>query len=158
MRIGVIGAGYVGLVQAGGLVRLGHEVRLGERDEARLDALRSGRVPAYEPGLTALISEGRATGRLTFHASNREAVDGASVVFIALPTPSDDGGAVDTSILDGGIADVAASLPVGSALVIKSTVPVGTARRISQIPANAGQVVDNVDSHLRQVPGRPHAG
>ena len=135
MRVGVIGAGYVGLVQAGGLVRLGHEVRLGERDEDRLDALRAGRVPVYEPGLTALISEGRATGRLSFHASNLEAVDGASVVFIALPTPSDDGGAVDMSTLDGGIADMAASLPVGAALVIKSTVPVGTARRISQIPA-----------------------
>ena len=137
MRIGVIGAGYVGLVQAGGLVRLGHEVRLGERDQARLDALRAGRVSVYEPGLEALICEGRATGRLSFHASNREAVDGASVVFIALPTPSGDGGAVDTSILDGAITDVAASLPVGSVLAIKSTVPVGTARRISQIPAIA---------------------
>ena len=137
MRIAVIGAGYVGLVQAGGLVRLGHEVRLGERDEARLAALRAGRVPVYEPGLPALISEGRAAGRLSFHASNREAVSGASVVFIALPTPSDEGGAVDTSILDRAIADVAASLPAGSALVIKSTVPVGTARRISQMPAIA---------------------
>lgn len=140
-RIGVIGAGYVGLVQAGGLVRLGHEVRLGERDEARLDALRAGRVPVYEPGLAALISEGRATGRLSFHASNREAVNGASVVFIALPTPSDDGGAVDTSILDGGVADVAASLPAGSVLAIKSTVPVGTVRRISQMPAIAEREV-----------------
>ena len=135
MRMGVIGAGYVGLVQAGGLVRLGHEVRLGEWDEARLDALRAGRVPIYEPGLTALISEGRATGRLSFHASNREAVDGASVVFIALPTPSDDRGTVDTSSLDRAIADVAPSLSAGSVLVIKSTVPVGTVRRISQMPA-----------------------
>ena len=137
MRIGVIGAGYVGLVQAGGLVRLGHEVRLGEWDEARLDALRAGRVPIYEPGLEALISEGRATGRLSFHASNREAVKGASVVFIALPTPSDDRGTVDTSGLEGAIADVAPSLPAGSVLVIKSTVPVGTVRRISQMLAVA---------------------
>ncbi|WP_420613614.1 UDP-glucose dehydrogenase family protein [Candidatus Spongiisocius sp.] len=137
MRIGVIGAGYVGLVQAGGLARLGHEVRVGERDEARLDALRSGRVPVYEPGLAALISEGRAMGRLSFHASNRKTVNGASVVFIALPTPSDDAGAVDTSILDGAIADVAPSLPAGSVLVIKSTVPVGTGRRISLMPAVA---------------------
>jgi len=135
MRMAVIGAGYVGLVQAGGLVRLGHEVRLGERDRARLDALRAGRVPVYEPGLGTLLSEGLATGRLSFHASNREAVDGASVVFIALPTPSGDGGSVDTSILDRAIADLAASLPAGSVLVIKSTVPVGTARRISQMPA-----------------------
>ena len=135
MRIAVIGAGYIGLVQAGGLVRLGHEVRLGECDEARLDALRAGRVPVYEPGLTALMSEGRATGQLSFHASNRETVDGASVIFITLPTPSGDGGAVDTSILDRAIADLAAWLPAGSILAIKSTVPVGTVRRISQMPA-----------------------
>jgi len=141
MRIAVIGAGYAGLVQAGGLVRLGHEVRLGERDEARLDALRAGRMPVYEPGLAALISEGRAAGRLSFHASNREAVSGASVVFIALPTPSGEGGVVDTSILDRAIADLAASLPAGSVLAIKSTVPVGTARRISQVPAIEGRDV-----------------
>ena len=134
MRIGVIGAGYVGLVQAGGLVRLGHEVRVGECDEARLDALRSGRVPFYEPGLEALLSDGRAKRRLSFHSSNREAVKGASVVFIALPTPSDEGGAVDTSILDGAVADLAASLEAGAVLALKSTVPVGTVRRISQMP------------------------
>ena len=137
MRIAVIGAGYVGLVQAGGLAKLGHEVRLGERDEARLDDLRAGRMPVYEPDLEGLISEARAAGLLSFHASNREAVDGASVVFIALPTPSDEGGAVDTSILDRAVADMAASLPAGSILAIKSTVPVGTARRISQMPAIA---------------------
>ncbi len=137
MRIAVIGAGYVGLVQAGGLAELGHEVRLGERDEARLDDLRAGRMPVYEPKLEDLISEARAAGLLSFHASNREAVDGASVVFIALPTPSDEGGAVDTSILDRAVADMAASLPAGSILAIKSTVPVGTARRISQMPAIA---------------------
>ncbi len=137
MRIAVIGAGYVGLVQAGGLAELGHEVRLGERDEARLDDLRAGRMPVYEPKLEDLISKARAAGLLSFHASNREAVDGASVVFIALPTPSDEGGAVDTSILDRAVADMAASLPAGSILAIKSTVPVGTARRISQMPAIA---------------------
>lgn len=137
MRIAVIGAGYVGLVQAGGLAELGHEVRLGERDDARLDDLLAGRMPVYEPDLEDLISEARAAGLLSFHASNREAVDGASVVFVALPTPSDDGGAVDTSILDRAVADMAASLPAGSILAIKSTVPVGTARRISQMPAIA---------------------
>ena len=137
MRIAVIGAGYVGLVQAGGLAELGHEVRLGERDDARLDDLLAGRMPVYEPDLEDLISEARAAGLLSFHASNREAVDGASVVFVALPTPSDDGGAVDTSILDRAVADMAASLPAGSILAIKSTVPVGTVRRISQMPAIA---------------------
>jgi UDPglucose 6-dehydrogenase len=141
MQIAVIGAGYVGLVQAGGLAELGHEVRLGERDNTRLDDLRAGRMPVYEPGLKDLISMALEAGLLRFHASNREAVDGASVVFIALPTPSDDSGAVDTSILDRAVADMADSLPVGSILAIKSTVPVGTARRISQMPAIAARDV-----------------
>ena len=134
MRIGVIGAGYVGLVQAAGLARLGHVVRVGECDEDRLAVLRSGRVPIYEPGLGALLSGGLANGLLSFHASNHRAVGGASVVFVALPTPPGADGAVDTSILHGAVADMAGSLKPGSILAIKSTAPVGTVRRISRIP------------------------
>ena len=135
MRIAVIGAGYVGLVQAGGLVRLGHRVRVGERDPARLRALRAGVSPIYEPGLAALISEGMATGRLSFHASNREAVDGALVVFVALPTPSAADGSVDTAILHRAVDRLAEHMAPGSVLAIKSTVPVGTAERVGCKPA-----------------------
>ena len=144
--LAVIGAGYVGLVQAAGLARLGHAVRVGERDEARLAVLKDGRSPIYEPGLDDLISEGLAAGRLSFHASNHEAVAGAPVVFVALPTPSGPGGAVDTSILDRAVAEVATSLAPGCALVIKSTVPVGTARRLSRIPAIAARSVHVVSN------------
>lgn len=135
MAIGVIGAGYVGLVQAGGLVRLGHRVRVGEKDPARLRALRSGELPIYEPGLDSLISEGVAAGRLSFHASNREAVRGAGVVFVALPTPSAPDGSVDTTILHDAVGRLAGALEAGAVLAIKSTVPVGTARRVADLPA-----------------------
>lgn len=137
MVIAVIGAGYVGLVQAGGLVRMGHRVRVGERDPARLRALRAGGLPVYEPGLDSLISEGTTTGCLTFHASNREAVRGAGVVFVALPTPSAPDGSVDTAILYDAVESLAGAMERGAVLAIKSTVPVGTTRRVARLPAIA---------------------
>ncbi len=135
MGLAVIGAGYIGLVQAAGLVSLGHRVRVGERDPARLRTLRAGKSPIYEPGLDSLISEGMASGRLSFHASNREAVRGAGVVFIALPTPSAPDGSVDTSILHDAVATLVGTLERGAVLAVKSTVPVGTARRLASLPA-----------------------
>ena len=95
LRTAVIGAGYVGLVQAGGLARLGHRVRVGEKDAARLQRLRAGRAPFCEPGLDRLIASGLEEGRLSFHASNEEAAAGARVVFLALPTPSNPDGSAE---------------------------------------------------------------
>ena len=135
MQVAVIGAGYVGLVHAGGLVRLGHRVCVGEQDRAKVRALRSGELSIYEPGLDALIAEGTATGRLSFHASNNEAVGGARVVFLTLPTPSATDGSVDTTILYHAVDRLAGALSHGAVLAIKSTVPVGTAERVRRIPA-----------------------
>lgn len=141
MSIAVIGAGYVGLVQAGGLVRMGHRVRLGEKDPDRLRALRAGQLPIYEPGLDSLISGGLATGHLSFHASNREAVRGAGIVFVALPTPSAPDGSVDTTIVFDALERLAGSLEPGAVLAIKSTVPVGTTQRVARHPAFAARGV-----------------
>ena len=135
VQTAVIGAGYVGLVQAGGLARLGHRVRVGERDPARLRALRAGGAPNYEPGLGRLIDEGTAQGRLSFHGANDEAAADARVVFITLPTPSNPDGSVDTSILHRAVEQMAGSLAPGAVLAVKSTAPVGAAEQIGRMPA-----------------------
>ena len=75
METAVIGAGYVGLVQAAGLAALGHRVRLGERSPERLALLESGKVPIYEPDLDRLVSDGIASGLLTCHQANTDATD-----------------------------------------------------------------------------------
>lgn len=135
--IAVIGAGYVGLVQAGGLARLGHRVRVGERDRGRLRMLRSGAVPFYEPRLESLLAEGSSKGRLSFHGSNRDAAAGAEVVFLTLPTPSAPDGSADTSILLGAVGEMADALTPGAVLAVKSTVPVGTTQAVGGIPGIA---------------------
>ena len=141
LRTAVIGGGYVGLVQAGGLARLGHLVRVGEKDEARLRRLQAGEAPNYEPGLDRLIASGAEEGRLSFHASNEEAVAGARVVFLALPTPSNPDGSVDGSILLRAVEQTAGVLEKGAVLAVKSTAPVGTAEQLGRMPALAGRGV-----------------
>ncbi len=135
LSVAVLGAGYVGLVQAAGLSRLGHHVRVGERDRGRVAALRKGRVPIHEPGLEDLVKEGLAAKRLAFHVDNRQAVRGAEVVFIALPTPSGPGGAAETGLIRDALSDLADTLNPGTVLAIKSTVPAGTAVSLSRLPA-----------------------
>ncbi|NNF09214.1 MAG: UDP-glucose/GDP-mannose dehydrogenase family protein [Acidimicrobiia bacterium] len=129
MQVAVIGAGYVGLVTGAGLAYLGHSVRLGERDEAKLAKLSAGQVPFFEAGLDRLLGEGIANKLLSFHSDNTEAVDGAKVVFLALPTPPDEDGSADTSYIEGAIEEIGPVLQPGTVVVLKSTVPVGSVAR-----------------------------
>ena len=129
MQIAVIGAGYVGLVTAAGLAYLGHTVRAGERDVNKLAMLERGEIPFYEADLDRLVSEGIANNLLSFHSDNREAIDGARVVFVALPTPPDEDGSADTSYIEAALDDVGPVLEPGSVVVLKSTVPVGSVAR-----------------------------
>jgi UDPglucose 6-dehydrogenase len=129
MEVAVIGAGYVGLVTAAGLSYLGHRVRVGEVDEQKLRKLEAGEVPFYEAGLDRLIAEGAANHLLTFHADNSEAVSGARVVFIALPTPSGVNGAANTSIIEAALDGFGRRLGPDAVVVLKSTVPVGSVAR-----------------------------
>ncbi len=138
MQTAVIGAGYVGLVQAAGLAALGHRVRVGERDRTRIDTLRAGEVPIFEPDLDRLVSEGLANGLLTFHQSNVEAVAEAEIVFVALPTPPAADGSADTSIIEEVVTEVGPHLVSGALFVMKSTVPVGSAERFQSLLEAAG--------------------
>ena len=133
MNTAVIGAGYVGLVQASGLAALGHRVRVGERDERRIGMLAAGEVPIFEPDLDRLVSEGLANGLLSFHQSNLEAVEDAEVVFIALPTPPAADGSADTSIIETVVTEIGPHLREGALVVMKSTVPVGSAQRFQEM-------------------------
>lgn len=132
MQVAVIGAGYVGLVTGAGLAYLGHTVRLGERDPEKLERLAAGEVPFFEAGLDRLLSEGIENNLMSFHSDNKEAVEGARVVFIALPTPPDEDGSADTSYIEGALEDVGPALGAGTVVVLKSTVPVGSVARFQE--------------------------
>lgn len=126
MRVAVIGAGYVGLIQAVGLAHLGNQVVLAERDVARVVEITAGRPPIYEPGLPELLSATLANGSLSVTSSNTEAVTGAEIVFLALPTPQGDEGEADVSAIYSVADELAPFLLEGCLVVTKSTVPVGT--------------------------------
>ena len=132
MEVAVIGAGYVGLVQAAGLASLGHRVRVGESHPPKLELLKTGKSPIFEPGLERLIEEGLKTGLLSFHASNSRVVEGAQVVFVAVPTPQGNNGAADMSIVAEVLDEIVPQLASGVLVVFKSTVPVGSVAKYQQ--------------------------
>ena len=138
MKLSVIGAGYVGLVTAAGLARLGHEVRLGEADAARLALLENGEVPIFEDGLAELIDEARESRRLSFHGSNGDAASGAAMVFLCLPTPPGARGRADLSFIETVIDELALKVDPGTIFVVKSTVPPGTVVGLRKRLANLG--------------------
>lgn len=138
MIVAVIGAGYVGLVQAAGLAHLGHRVRLGESNPDRVTRLTDGDLPIFEPGLAELFERGRDQGLISVHVDNLAAADGAEVVFLTLPTPTGDGGHADVTVIDRVVDQLAPHLGEGAVLVTKSTVPVGTAERLRKRLRDAG--------------------
>lgn len=147
MRVAVIGAGYVGLIQAVGLAHIGHDVVLAERDVERVAAISAGRSPIYEPGLPELLSAALANKSLTVTTSNIDAVEGAEIVFLALPTPQGHEGEADVSAIFLVADELAPVLPVGCLVVTKSTVPVGTNLEVG---ARTGRPVASNPEFLRE--------
>jgi UDPglucose 6-dehydrogenase len=134
MRIAMIGGGYVGLVSAACFAEFGIDVAVVEVDAAKLDALRAGRMPIYEPGLEKLVAENVAAGRLSFGDDIAAAVTGAEAVFIAVGTPTRRGdGHADLSYVYAAAEQVARALSDYAVIVTKSTVPVGTGRKVAEI-------------------------
>jgi UDPglucose 6-dehydrogenase len=134
LRIAMIGGGYVGLVSGACFAEFGVDVAVVETDPAKLAALRDGRIPIYEPGLDRLVSENVAAGRLSFGDDLKAAVTDAEAVFIAVGTPTRRGdGHADLSYVYAAAAQVAKALSGYTVIVTKSTVPVGTGRRIAEI-------------------------
>ncbi len=138
LRIAMIGGGYVGLVSGACFAEFGSEVTLVETDAGRLAGLRAGSVPIYEPGLDQLVGTNARAGRLGFTDDLAAALDGAEAVFIAVGTPTRRGdGHADLSYVYAAAEQVAHALTGYAVIVTKSTVPVGTGRRIAEIVRHA---------------------
>ena len=136
MRITMIGGGYVGLVSGACFAEFGTDVTVVEADAGKLAALHEGRMPIYEPGLEKLVTENVAAGRLAFTGDLTTAVQNAEAVFIAVGTPTRRGdGHADLSYVYAAVEQVAQALTAPTVIVTKSTVPVGTGRRIKEIVA-----------------------
>ncbi|HXY99544.1 MAG TPA: UDP-glucose/GDP-mannose dehydrogenase family protein [Stellaceae bacterium] len=149
MRIAMIGTGYVGLVSGACFSEFGVSVTCVDKDEGKIERLRAGEIPIYEPGLGQIVESNVRAGRLSFTADLAAAVAGADAVFIAVGTPSRRGdGHADLSYVFGAAEEIARALTGYAVVVTKSTVPVGTGRRVAEIlrktrPDLAFDVVSN---------------
>jgi len=136
MRVAVIGTGYVGLVSGACFSEFGVEVICVDKDEAKIDKLKSGIMPIYEPGLDDLVAKNVDAGRLSFTTDLNAAVPGADAVFIAVGTPSRRGdGHADLSYVYAAAEEIAGVMDGYTVVVTKSTVPVGTGREVEEIIA-----------------------
>lgn len=133
MKVGVIGAGYVGLVTGACLADSGNHVCIADRDAQKIATLNADRCPLFEPGLEELIRANRAAGRLRFTTDVREAAADVRVVFIAVGTPPRADGSADLSSVEAVAAQVAEALGGPTVLVVKSTVPPGTGARLEPL-------------------------
>jgi UDPglucose 6-dehydrogenase len=134
MHIAMIGTGYVGLVSGACLSEFGHTVVCVDKDQAKVEALRRGVIPIFEPGLDEVVAANEKAGRLTFETDLKKAVARADAVFIAVGTPSRRGdGHADLSYVFAAAEEIAAALTGYAVVVTKSTVPVGTSRKVEEI-------------------------
>src|SRR5215208_5202899 len=133
MNIAVIGAGYVGLVTGACFAEFGANVVCADKDPERVAMLLRGEVPIVEPGLPEIFERNVAAGRLRFTADVGEAVQHATVVFIAVGTPSAGDGAADLQYIEDAARAIAKHLERYTVIVTKSTVPVGTGAWIRRV-------------------------
>ena len=139
MKIAMIGSGYVGLVSGACFADFGHDVVCIDKDEAKIAALRAGKMPIYEPGLEKLVATNVAAGRLSFTTDLDEGIADARAIFIAVGTPSRRGdGHADLTFVHQVAREVGAALRQDAVVVTKSTVPVGTGDEVERILEASG--------------------
>src|SRR5580698_9318958 len=132
MKLTIIGTGYVGLVTGTCFAEVGHRVICVDNDAAKVEMLKRGGIPIYEPGLQELVQKNVAAGRLSFTNNTAEGVEKSDVIFIAVPTPPQPDGSVDLSFIERVARDIAAAMTSYKIVVDKSTVPVKTGERVSE--------------------------
>ncbi len=136
MKIAMIGTGYVGLVSGVCFSDFGHDVVCVDKNPDKIARLRAGEVPIFEPGLEDLMAKNVASGRLSFTLDLAEAVAGADAVFIAVGTPTRRGdGHADLTYVMAAASEIGAALTGYAVIVTKSTVPVGTNRKVAEVVA-----------------------
>ena len=151
MKLSVIGCGYLGAVHAAAMAELGHEVVGIDVDASKIATLSEGRAPFFEPGLPEILTSAIASGRLRFSTDLADA-RGAAVHFLAVGTPQRKGeNAADLTYVDAAIAALIPHLSDGDLVVGKSTVPVGTAARLSEtVAAGSGAILAWNPEFLRE--------
>ncbi|MCK6479188.1 MAG: UDP-glucose/GDP-mannose dehydrogenase family protein [Planctomycetes bacterium] len=132
MKIAVIGSGYVGLVAGTCFAETGNQVLCVDKDPAKIEDLKAGRIPIYEPGLEELVRRNVAEERLSFTTDTDAAVKASTVVFIAVGTPPGDDGSSDLSMVLAVARAIGKAMDGYKVIVDKSTVPVGTARKVAE--------------------------
>jgi len=133
MNICVIGTGYVGLVTGACFAEFGVSVVCADKDAAKIESLRAGKIPIYEPGLDALVARNVEQGRLSFTTETAEAVRSSLVVLIAVQTPTLLDGGTDLRAVEGVAREIGRALNGYKVIVTKSTVPVGATQRVKEL-------------------------
>ena len=133
MHIAVIGTGYVGLVTGACFAEFGVDVTCVDVDEQKIERLRNGVMPIYEPGLEQLVAKNVQSGRLRFTTDVGEAVEQSLVIFLAVGTPPKDDGSPDLSFVEAAATSIADHLQDYKVIVTKSTVPIGTGEHIRRL-------------------------
>jgi len=153
MRVSIIGSGYVGLVSGAGLSEVGHHVLCMDINEERVEGLRNGFIPIFEPGLETMLRENAAQGRVRFSSSLAEAVAHANVLFIAVGTPPGEDGSADLSHVLSVASGIGKCLEKPLLVVVKSTVPVGTCEKVQKaIEAELEQRGKDLSFHVASNP------
>ncbi|PCI69608.1 MAG: UDP-glucose 6-dehydrogenase [Gammaproteobacteria bacterium] len=133
MKVTVFGIGYVGLVQGAVLASVGHDVICVDIDEAKVESLKQGKIPIYEPGLTPLVIENYKSGRLQFTTDAKSAIEQSDFQFIAVGTPPDEDGAADLKYVLAVAETIAEHMTSSQIIIDKSTVPVGTGDKVTAV-------------------------
>ena len=149
MKIAVVGTGYVGLVTGTCFAETGNEVLCVDIDAKKVERMRQGEVPIYEPGLDVLFERNTRQGRLRFTTNLAEAVEHAEIIFLALPTPPGEDGSADLSYILKVAKDLSTLVTSYTVIVDKSTVPVGTAEKVE------ATLLERLDGDLFDVVSNP---
>src|SRR6201986_721140 len=133
MKIAVVGTGYVGLVTGTCLAETGNQVTCVDINEKKVEMMKYGELPIYDPGLELLFLRNITQKRLHFTTALAEAIADAQIIFLALPTPPGGDGSADLSYVLGAARDIAKLITEYKVVVTKSTVPVGTADKVTAV-------------------------